>query len=343
MKQFLENVLNIDLTHFDDGGAAGDAGASAGDTGGSSGDTSGAAAGDPGGEGAGSNEPGNAGQGTTPSPEERAAAYKQFKAEYKDLYDKEVQDHITRRMKKYTGLEQNLNELNADVNEMLKMLNVTDRKQALAELKKIQLKRMEDEAYDRGMDVETYRREKERERRLAEYEARERQQYELRQKASRYQADAVELQKTYPDFSLRAEALNPQFLEIVDKGGSVKFAYETVHAPEILSKKPEFAGFDFKNWQPNDVFFTMLENGFPIDNAFKTSEMDWWEANIAKQMEKRTADNIKASGNRPKENGANKSPAVNLKKNPSAMTGKEVKDLADQILRGEIKPEDVKF
>lgn len=336
--KYLENLLTIDLAHFDEGGSA------AGDTGGSSGDAGGTAAGDQSGEGTtGSNEPGDAGQGSTPSPEERAAAYKQFKIEYKDLYDKDVQSHFSRRMKKYTGLEQTLNELNADVAEMLNTLGVQDRKQALAELKKIQQKRMEDEAYDRGMDLETYRREKEKERRIAEYEAQEARQHELRQRAAQHHADSIELQKQYPEFNLRAEAaLNPQFLQILDEGKSVKFAYEVTHAPEILAKRPEFEGFDFKNWQPNDAFFAMLENGFPIDNAFKSSEIDWWEASIAKRMEKRTADNIKA-GNRPKENGANRNPAVNLKKNPSAMTGKEVKDIADQILRGDLKPEDLRF
>lgn len=334
----LENLFDIDLTHFDEGAAGGDAGG--GDTGG--GDTSAAVGDSDSGEGAGSNESGDADQGT-PTPAERATAYRQLKAEYKDLYEKDFQNHLNRRMKKYTGLEQNLNELNTDVTEMLKMLNVKDRKEALTELKKIQQKRLEDEAYDRGMDVEAYRRETEREHRLAEYEARERQQYELRQKAARHQADATELQKKYPDFNLRAEALNPQFLQMIDEGGSVKFAYEAMHAPEILSKQPEFQDFDFKNWQPNDAFFTMLENGFPIDNAFKTSEIDWWEASIAKRMEKRTADNIKAGGQRPKENGAGKNPAVNLKKNPSAMTGQEVKDIADQILRGDLKPEDIRF
>jgi len=333
---YFKNLLDVDLTHFDESAAAGDTG------GGDAGSDTSAAATETDGEGIGSNESGNADQGT-PTPSERAAAYKQFKTDYKDLYEQDFQNHLNRRMKKYTGLEQNLNELNTDVNEMLKMLNVQDRKAALTELKKVQQKRLEDEAYDRGVDVETYRRETERERRLAEYEARERQQYELRQKAARHQADAVELQKKYPDFNLRAEALNPQFLQMIDEGGSVKFAYEAVHAPEILAKIPEFEGFDFKNWQPNDAFFTMLENGFPLDNAFKTSEMDWWEASIAKRMEKRTADNIKSGNQRPKENGANKNPAVNLKKNPSAMTGKEVKDIADQILRGDLKPEDLRF
>lgn len=336
--KYLENLLTIDLAHFDEGGSA------AGDTGGSSGDAGGAAAGDQSGEGTtGSNEPGNAGQGSTPSPEERAAAYKQFKAEYKDLYDQDFKSHFDRRMKKYNGMEQTLNELNTDVAEMLKMLNVTDRKQALAELRRIQQKRLEDEAYNAGMSVEEYRREKDRERRIADAEAAEMRQHELRQRAARHHADALELQKQYPEFNLRAEAaLNPQFLQILDEGKSVKFAYEVTHAPDILAKRPEFEGFDFKNWQPNDAFFTMLENGFPIDNAFKTSEIDWWEASIAKRMEKRTADNIKA-GNRPKENGANKTPAVNPKKNPSAMTGQEVKDIADKILRGEIKPEDINF
>jgi len=331
----LENLLDINLTHFDEGGTA------AADAGGTAGDATGSAAG---GESAqGSNEPGDAGQGSTMSPEERAAAYKKFKAEFKDLYDQDVQGHISRRMKKFTGLEQNLKELDADMKKVMKILNVSDRKQALAELEKIQQKRLEDEAYEKGMSVEEYRREMERERKLAEIAAWERKQEEIRQKAAKHQADAIELQRIYPEFNLRAEALNPQFVQLIDEGMSIKAAYEIVHAPEILSKRPEFAEFDFKNWQPNDVFFTMLENGFPIDNAFKVSEMDWWEENIAKRMEKRTADNIKANNQRPKENGANNSPAVNIKKNPSAMTGKEVKELADRILRGDLRPEDVKF
>lgn len=337
--KYLENLLDISLTHFDEGGAA-----ATGDAGGApAGDTVGTTSADGEGNATGGNEPGSADQGQAPSPEERAAAFKKFKVDFKDLYDQDVQNHITRRLKKYSGLEQSLNELNTDVNEMLKMLNVTDRKQALTELRKIQQKRLEDEAYNAGMSIEEYRRQKEQERRIAEAEAAERRQYELRQRAARHHADAIELQKQYPEFNLRTEAaLNPQFLQILDDGKSVKFAYEVTHAPEILAKNPEFEGFDFKNWQPNDAFFTMLENGFPIENAFKTSEIDWWEASIAKRMEKRTADNIKA-GNRPKENGASKAPAVNLKKNPSAMTGQEVKDLADKILRGEIKPEDVRF
>lgn len=95
----------------------------------------------------------------------------------------------------------------------------------------------EAKANEMGVDLETAKhideleREKQRRDRAESERIEERQ---TRQKFERIVAQAKELQKTFPNFDLRAEMANPNFMRLIENVGfSVEDAYHAIHRKEI--------------------------------------------------------------------------------------------------------------
>lgn len=97
---------------------------------------------------------------------------------------------------------------------------------------------LEAEAEERGMSVEQYRRDREKDARIAQLERQQRQAEQDRMWAAKL-AEAEAVRQKYPDFDLDAEMENEQFarlLTALDFAGfpnSVLRAYETVHQDAV--------------------------------------------------------------------------------------------------------------
>lgn len=321
-------ILDIDLAHFDGG-----------EGGGSVGGEGGAMSAAPAGGEAATGEPGTPDPASSSDVEARKAEYAKFKEQYKDLFGDEVKHHVESRLKKYKPIEQQLTAMNTDVAELLELTGAKDLKEAKEALKKQADKRIEDEAYEKGMEPDEYRKQLQIEKDAQQYRAIQQQKQFADRMVQEWRAQANELAQTYKDFNLDAIQNNQQVLQMLHAGHSMKAAYETVNAAQILSANPAYDGFDFATWQPSSAFTLLLQNGFEIDNAFEATNLDWTKQAEAKKAEKRTVDTIKGGG-RPREMGGNNPAGGARSKSIDSMTPAEAKAAMDAIMSGRASPRD---
>lgn len=323
-------ILNISLTHFDGEGGAPAGGAPATGTTGS-------------GEGGIATPPdggsGKPDQAPDKNAEKRRTEYAKFKEANKDLYGADVKKQIDDRLKKFKPLEQQYSTLNTEVAEILELTGAKDLAEAKAILAKQRDEKIEDEAYSKGKDPKEYREEIERDRKAAAYDAVQKRDAFARNMVTQWQAQSIELGKTYKDFNLQTVSSNPAILEMLKAGHPMKTAYETVNAATILAADPEYEGFDFASWQPDSVFKACLDNGCTVKNAFESSNLDWTKQAAAKLAEKRTIDTIKGGGRIP-ELGGQKPKGSKVTKGLAQYTPEQHKQIMDDILAGRAKASD---
>lgn len=318
----LENRITMDLQHFDGGAAVGGAAPAAATT--PAGGT-----------------PDNASQGAPDdaAAKERREKWKSTKAEYKDLYGEEVKSQIDDRLKKFKPIEEEHKTLTQRIAKLQELAGVEDFDSLEATLSEQQQKRLEDAAYDKGMTIDEYKADMQKERDAEAYRKLQQRDQFIQRMTAQWQTQSQELQKAYPDFDLQRASTNPVFVELLRSGRDVRVAYEAANAGQILSAIPEYAGFPFDTWTANKPFIALLENGFPIGNAFEGTQLDWTKQRTAKEMEKRVADNIR-SGRRIPDAGANQKPGEGRSTNVSGLTTKERARLADDFRTGKKNPRD---
>ena len=297
MKHFLDmKLLPINLQLFDDGG--GGAGASGGDAG-----SSAAPAPEQQQQQTATNEQ------KTVTPAQKAADFeKLIKGDYKAEFDARAQQIIDTRFKDYKALESQAQQLKSldPVLDLLSTKYGVDRNDLTALTKAMEDDKsyFEDEALKRGMTVEQYKQFRTVERENLELrrasEARQRQE-QADQIISRWNQQTEDCKKVYPNFSLEAEATNPQtgkrFEALLKSGVDVRTAYEVIHKDEIMS---------------NAMSYT------------------------AQQVQQMTVNDIKARGMRPAENGGSGRGAANMTTNdPSKLTRADREKLARRAMRGE--------
>lgn len=126
---------------------------------------------------------------------------------------------------------------------------------------------------------------------------RQQQQAANTQKWNEWSQEAAEVSEKYPGFDLRGEIMNNQpFAELLDKGISVKQAYESVHFDEIMQKLTQTA----------------------VQDAAA-----------------RTARSIAANGNRAVEGALGVQPGVATKQSVQDLTGRQIEDILKRVGRGE--------
>lgn len=172
-------------------------------------------------------------------PVDRAAEFeKLIKGEYKDFYDKRVQDTVRKRLK---GSEENANRLNA----LSPALELLGKKYGVDPADAEALSRAiaeddayyEDEAVKNGMEVSAYKKIQQIERRNQSL-SRQLQEREQRDQAvqqySQWMQQAEEARKTYPSLDMKAECQNPQFMQLLRSGVDVGSAYLVLHKDDII-------------------------------------------------------------------------------------------------------------
>lgn len=239
-------------------------------------------------------------EGITLTPEQRKAEFeKLISGDYKDIFAERVQSIIDKRFKETKALEKQLETISP-------ILNILQARYGTDDLKKLADAVMKDDAYleqaaeEAGMTVEQYRRVLQLE---AENKALKlRQQNEEAQRLARQQYDrwlqeAESLKETYPNLNLAEECSNPQFLQLLRAGVSVKAAYEVIHMDDIKT------------------------------NVAKTT---------AKKVESKVTANIQARGSRPPENGVSNQSGVIVKNDVRQLTRQDRLEIARRVQRGEV-------
>ena len=245
------------------------------------------------------------GQDAADDGKARKQAWKQAASQYKDLYDAEVQGILHKRLGKYKGMEQEMQQLSPALKMLEKKYGVTGA-EAVARAILNDDANYEEEAAARGMDVETYKEMRqtqlENESLRAEREQ-SRQQEEAARQVAGWRQEETALKQLYPDFDLDTE--------MEASGGEL---------------------------------FAMLKSGVPLEHAYKVLHMDeLMQGTIAgavQRTQQRTLETIAARGARPVENGAGMSTEHAGKYDVSKLTRAQMEELERRALHGEtITPE----
>lgn len=284
-----------------DGGAAaeGAAGVTAADAGQqNTGVQNGAAEG-----GAAAADPGQQQQVTDPG----AAFEELINGQYKDQYNAKVKDTVDKRLK---GVHQKLQSYEAgqpvfDILAQKYGVEATDYA-AIAEAIKKDASLVEQEAMERGMDVQDYMKMRNIEmenasmRRQMEQQRQQQEEQQRRQQAdeqvSRWNQQAQQAKQVYPGLDLKTEISNPDFSRLLRSGVDVRTAYEVIHKDEIMQGAMQYA---------------------------------------AQRAAKNVTDNVIAGAARPVENGTAAQGAVSAKVDPSKLSDKEFQTYLERVARGE--------
>ncbi len=230
----------------------------------------------------------------------RAEFEKLIKGDYKEFYEERVKENLNRRFKENAVLKK-ANEENREIVEMLcDRYNV-----AIGDMASLKKALESDDAYlvgeanKRGIGIEDFkyikRLERENRRHLAE-----KAQFEASRRANqtveKWFASSMELKNIYPDFDIFAEAKNPSFVSLIQKGIDIKTAYEVVHHRDLMNAAVEKAGLE---------------------------------------AEKKTAEAIKQRAMRPAENALSSKSSAVYANGISSLTPREREDIARRVARGE--------
>ena len=254
----------------------------------------------------------------TPAAEPARKTFEELiSGEYKDDYNKAVQDVVRRRVKEEKAAQNKLNKqlpilqimaerygidtsdpANIDVDALLNALN---------EDKKL----YEDEAYREGVPVEMLMKSKQLDRQQAALNAERRaaaEQQEMQQQYLAIQQQAVALKAQFPSFDLDAEMSNPAFGRMVLKpprgvGMSLEAAYYAVHHNEIMEAQRQ------------------------QKMAFANQAVQ-----AANQM---TANAIASGSRRPAENGVANAAGSMVRTDPKSLTKAERAEIRRRVNNGE--------
>lgn len=232
-----------------------------------------------------------------------------IKGKYKNAYGKRFKEGINKRFKDNQATEQRMREADAVLARVAEMTGNTDT-QDLAGL----LSRLDDidphiqeEAIDRGIPVETLREMKRLERERNEAERAQQQMQadiQAQQQYQQWQQEASECKSLYGDsFNLEAELANEDFELLLKCGFPMRKAFEVCHIDEMVGGAMQYA---------------------------------------ARTTQTNIANDIRARGNRPTENGMRSNAPIKSSVDISSLSNDEMDIINKKIASGEIKtPADI--
>ena len=240
-------------------------------------------------------------QQQTDEAADRSAQFEALiKGEYKDLYDRRVQDTIQRRLRANEETVNRYNQL-SPVLQMLGEKYGVDANDAAALSKAIEEDDSfyEEEALESGMSVQQIKAARKMKRENAELRA------QIEQQESKRRADEIyaewdrqgqELKKIYPSFDLRAEMENEDFRNLLRSRVPLRTAFEVIHKDEIIPAAMQYT---------------------------------------AKQVEQKLSRNIAAGQSRPAEGAMGSQGAVQTKSDVSQLTKADRDEIDRRVARGE--------
>ncbi|MEA4920635.1 MAG: hypothetical protein VB078_06935 [Clostridiaceae bacterium] len=221
---------------------------------------------------------------------------------YKDIYTKRTQEMINRRFAQTKTAETE----NGKLREIADLLSQKYGIQDDGDFSKLKSAIDGDEdtwakaADEAGMSIEQYKKFNTLQKRNAAFEAAKQNDIRAeqnRQKAETWMREAQELKSKFPQFDLKAELADPNFMAAINAGVPMETVYKGKYYDQFVESATQSA---------------------------------------AQTTEKNLVDNIRAKGKRPSENGtASQSAAFTVKSDPSKLTLADFDEIAKRVMRGE--------
>ena len=223
-----------------------------------------------------------------------------IKGKYKNDFDDRVQNIVQNRVKNIKTYEEQMQELSPALEVLAEKYGVDDpgNIKSLVEAITNDDELYEEEAEERGIDVETLKHIKHIERQNQAFTEEMAQRERDAQNAEAWQnilSQEAEVQKIYPGFSLESEMQNDDFARLVACDVPVKQAFEVVHGNELQAVAAKVVA----------------------DNTAKKI------ANSVKANQKRTGE------------GQGNSQAVIVKKDPKSLTDEDRDRIYEKVMAGE--------
>lgn len=239
-----------------------------------------------------------------PAPAQRKTFDELIKGDYKQDYEKALQNHMARRMKGHDALVQKQKALEP----MLGLLALRYGKNAddidgITKSLESDQKLFEDEAIEKGLTPEQYMQMKRIElenqslqKQISEYQ----RQQAAQQQYQQWKDQMAEAKNVFPNINLENELQNDDFVKLLKSGVPIKHAYMVIHQDELLGGAMQFT---------------------------------------AQTVAQKVSQNIQARGMRPSENGAGaQSATAKAHKSAKDMTDKEIQQIAEMAKRGIFTP-----
>lgn len=245
---------------------------------------------------------GENGTNDAPDPKERMSAWKNLiQGEYKDLFTQETQRIINQRFKQTKGLEEQVSSMQPVIDMLMARYNIQGNDvNALRNAIESDESQWVDAADQAGMSVDQYMKFNRLQR---ENQALQRAEMERQREAGvaaqiqHWNEEAEALKQRFPTFDLNAEIQNENFARLLRSNVPMETAFMAVHADDIVSQAM---------------------------------------VNTAKATEEKVANNIRANGQRPSENGASKGSAFVYKSDVTKLTKADRAEAVRRAARGDI-------
>lgn len=188
-----------------------------------------------------------ANQGVEANPEakeDRQQAYAKFKNDFKDEYKSDVESMMKDRLKNIHSEKDELNRRITTLNPLVEMLSTkygvepTDI-EGLVKAFEEDDSNYEQAAYARDMSVEQFRAVDKIERENRSYREQE-EQRKRQEQIARWNQEADELKKIYPNFDPETELKNEQFKKLLGSGVDMRTCYEVAHKDDIMRGAMQF-------------------------------------------------------------------------------------------------------
>lgn len=236
----------------------------------------------------------------TQPPDRKAEFENLIKGEYKEEYDRRMQDTIRQRLK---GSKETADKLAAitPALEILAQKYGVDPADMAALSKAIENDDSiyADEAVKKGMTTEDFKTMRKMERdnaRLQSQIAEQQRKESANQQYAQWAQQAEQAKQLYPSLDLKAEVKNPQFMQLLRSGVDVGSAYLVIHKDDILPAAMQ---------------------------------------HTAKVVEQKLTDKIIAGGSRPAENGMGSQSAAVVKNDVSKLTKADRDEIRRRVAGGE--------
>lgn len=222
-------------------------------------------------------------QDTPPAVDRNAEFRKMIKGEYAEQFNASVNDIVRRRLKGTQEVADKYTEL-SPVLELLAKKYGTEPGDAKALSKAIEADdtMFEQEAMKRNMTTEQYKQmlkiERENEALRKQMRARENREKADQQYAA-WMRDAEGVQGIYPQFDLRAELNNPQFVALLRSNVPMQTAFEVLHRDEILSGAMQYAARKMERAMAGKVAASQAR---PSENGIKGQSAAVHKTDVAK-------------------------------------------------------------
>lgn len=234
-------------------------------------------------------------------PVDRNAEFEALiKGDYKEAYDKRVQDTIRQRLKSANETAAKY-EATLPLMDMLAARYGMDASDPAALMKAIEGDEefLAQAAVDKGMDGKAYNSFVKLERenaRLRASQAEQQKQAQMNQQYAVWEQQAAQARAKYPNLDLNVESQNPQFRQLLMAGIDVGTAYGVIHQDDIMAGAMQYA---------------------------------------TQTAQQKFANSVAAAGKRPAENGMQGQSAVTIKNDPSKWTKADRAEVAKRVARGE--------